>query len=155
MPHVWPNRRPTIYSQKYIGVVECNFREDASNGWKHAQSLLLYSNPPKNMTKAKGIMDDALATAMYAILAVIATSPGSVPGDLTFGRDMLLSVPLLMDWKVITHKRAQKVNENLRRENAKRRSYDYEQGQKFLKLVFKPTSWDVEHLDLSPLNVHT
>ena len=28
---------------------------------------LLYSNPPKNMTQAKDIMDNALATAMHAM----------------------------------------------------------------------------------------
>ena len=52
---------------------------------------------------------------------------------------MLLNIPLVADWKAITHAREQRVNENLHRENAKRRSYDYEQGQKVLKLVHKPT----------------
>ena len=101
--------------------------------------VLLYSNPPKNVTQAKDIMDDALATAMHAMRTVVATSLGSTPGALAFGRDMLLNVPLVADWKAITHAREQKVNENLRRVNAKRRSYDYEQGQKVLKLVHKPT----------------
>ena len=101
--------------------------------------VLLYSNPPKNMTQAKDIMDDALATAMHAMRTVIATSLGSTPGALAFGRDMLLNVPLVADWMAITRAREQKVNENLRRENAKRRSYDYKQGQQVLKLVFKPT----------------
>lgn len=101
--------------------------------------VLLYSNPPKNMTDAKDIMDDALATAIHDIRTVVATSLGSTPGALAFGRDMLLNVPLVADWKAITRARGQKVNENLRRENAKRRSYDYEQGNKILKLVHTPT----------------
>ena len=33
--------------------------------------ILIYSNPPKNMTQAKDIVDDALATAMYAMRTVI------------------------------------------------------------------------------------
>ena len=101
--------------------------------------VLLYSNPPKNMTQARDIMDDALATAMHAMRTVVATSLGSTPGALAFSRDMLLNIPLVADWKAITRVREQRVNENLRRENAKRRSYDYEQGQKVLKLVHKPT----------------
>ena len=101
--------------------------------------VLLYSNPPKNMTQARDIMDDALATAMHAMRTVVATSLGSTPGALAFSRDMLLNIPLVADWKAITRAREQRVNENLRRENAKRRSYDYEQGQKVLKLVHKPT----------------
>ena len=52
---------------------------------------------------------------------------------------MLLDILLVADWKAITHTREQRVNENLRRENVKRRSYDCEQGQKALKLVHKPT----------------
>jgi hypothetical protein len=91
------------------------------------------------MTQAKDIMDDALATAMHAMRTVIATSLGSTPGALAFGRDMLLNIPLIADLMTITHAREHKVNENLRHENAKRRSYDYEQGQQVLKLVFNPT----------------
>jgi hypothetical protein len=92
------------------------------------------------MIQAKDIMDDALATAMHAMRSVVATSLGSTPGALAFGRDMLLNVPIVADWKAITRAREQKVNENLRRVNAKRsRSYDYEQRQKVLKLVHKPT----------------
>ena len=84
-------------------------------------------------------MDDTLAAAMHAMRTVVATSLGSTPGALAFSRDMLLNIPLVADWKAIMRAREQRVNENLRRENAKRRSYDYEQGQKVLKLVHKPT----------------
>ena len=84
-------------------------------------------------------MDEALATAMNAMRIVVATSLGSTSGALAFSRDILLNVPLVTDWKTITHAREQKVNENLRCENVKRRSYNYEQGQKVLKLVHKPT----------------
>ena len=83
--------------------------------------VLFYSNPPKNMTQARDIMDDALATAMHAMRTVVATSLGSTPGALTFSRDMWLNIPLVADWKVITHAQEQRVNENLRRENTKRR----------------------------------
>ena len=73
--------------------------------------------------------DDTLATAMHAMHTVVATSRGSTPGALAFNRDMLLNIPRVADWKAITHAREQKVNENLRRENAKRRLHDYKQGQ--------------------------
>ena len=84
-------------------------------------------------------MDDALATAMHAMRTVVATSLGSTSGALAFSRGMLLNILLVADRKTITHVREQRVNENLHRETAKRRSYDYEQGQKVLKLVYKPT----------------
>ena len=45
---------------------------------------------------------------------------------------------LVADWDAITHTHEQRVNENLQRESVKRRSYDYVQEQKVLKLVHKP-----------------
>jgi hypothetical protein len=100
--------------------------------------VLLYSNPPKNMTQAKDTMGNTLATAMHAMRTFIATSLGSTPGALAFDRDMLLNVPLIVDWMEIIRAREHKDNENLCHENAMRRSYNCKQGQQVLKLVFKP-----------------
>ena len=55
------------------------------------------------MTQARDIMDDALAKAMSAMRTVVTMSLGSTPGALLFSRDMLLNVPLVADWKAITH----------------------------------------------------
>eukprot|EP00956_Cyclotella_meneghiniana_P019731 scaffold34249_cov24-Cyclotella_meneghiniana.AAC.1 len=40
------------------------------------------------MSKAKDIVDDALATAMHAMRTTVATTLGSAPGSLAFARDM-------------------------------------------------------------------
>ena len=61
----------------------------------------LYSNPPQNMTEARDIMDDALATAMHTMQTTVATMLGSTPGALAFSRDMFLNIPLVADWKAI------------------------------------------------------
>jgi hypothetical protein len=42
--------------------------------------ILVHGNPPKNMSKAKDIVDDALATAMHAMQITVATTLGSVVG---------------------------------------------------------------------------
>ena len=104
---------------------------------------LLYSNPPKNMTQAKDIMDAALSTAMHAMRCTIATTIGSTPGSLAFSRDMFLNIPLIADWQSIAQRREHFINENLRRENARRRQYDYVPGQKILKKVHDPTKLGV------------
>ena len=96
----------------------------------YSEFYFTYSNPPKNMNQARDIIDDALATAMHAMHTIVATSFGSTPGALVFSRDMFLNIPLVVDWKAITNAREQRVNENLRCENAKRRSYDYIEVQK-------------------------
>ena len=45
----------------------------------------------------------------------------------------LSNVPLVADWKVTTHTREKKINEDVHCENAKLRPYDYEQGQNGIK----------------------
>ena len=73
----------------------------------------------------------------------IATTIGSTPGSLTFSRDMFLNIPLIADWQSIAQRREHFINENLRRENAWCRQYDYVPGQKILKKVHNPTKLGV------------
>ena len=103
---------------------------------------LLYSNPPKNMTQAKDIMDYALATVMHDMQTTVATTLVSTPGDLVFRRDMFLNLPLVVDWQTISCKREHHVNENLHKANVKRRSFDYSEVQQVLKKVHNPKNWD-------------
>jgi len=63
---------------------------------------------------------------------------GSSPGNLVFNRDMFLNIPLIANWHAITLKREHLNNENLMRENQKRRCYDYTPQQKILKKTWKP-----------------
>ena len=51
---------------------------------------------------------------------------------------MFLNIPLIADWHAITLKREHLINENLMRENKKRRRYDYTPQQKILKKTWKP-----------------
>ena len=81
--------------------------------------VLLYSNPPQNMTQARGIVNQALATAMHAMRVTTASTLGSTPGALAFSRDMFLNVPLIADWHTIAQRCEQYVNDNLRRANRK------------------------------------
>ena len=46
---------------------------------------------------------------------------------------MLLNIPLMADWQMITQKRGHSIHENLHQANAKQRRYDYEINQKILK----------------------
>ena len=59
---------------------------------------------------------------------------------------MLLDIPLIIDLQQIRNKRQISVDENLRRVNAKRSSYDYQPGQKILKKKHEYTKigerWD-------------
>jgi hypothetical protein len=45
---------------------------------------LVHTNPPQNMTQARDIIDDALATAMHAMQTTVATTLDVKPGALAF-----------------------------------------------------------------------
>ncbi len=94
---------------------------------------LLHGEPPQNIANTKEYIDEALSIAMHAMRAGIHSTLGSSPDSLTFNRDMFLNIPLIADWHAITQRREHLINENLFRENQKRRCYDYVSQQRVLK----------------------
>jgi hypothetical protein len=95
------------------------------------------------MTQARGIIDNALTTAMHAMQTTIATTLGSTRGALAFAQDMFLNLPLIADWQAIARNCEHHVNENLRCANRTQRQYDYASGQQVLKKVHDPTKLGV------------
>ncbi len=104
---------------------------------------LVHTNPPRNMTQARDILDDALATVMHAMQTSVATTLGSTPGALAFAQDMFLNMPLIAVWQAIARTCEHHVNENLRCANRKQCQYDYAPGQQVLKKVHNPTKLGV------------
>ena len=60
------------------------------------------------------------------------------PGSMAFHRDMILNIPLIVDFELLRQRRQTLIDKNLIRANAKRIDFDYQPGQKALKLVYKP-----------------
>jgi hypothetical protein len=118
---------------------------------------LEHTNPPRNMTQARDIIDNALTTVMHAMQTTIATTLGSTPGALAFAQDMFLNVPLIADWQAIAHTHEHHVNENLRRANRKRHQFDYAPGQQVPKKKHNPTKlgvrtkgpYTIEHIQVN------
>ncbi len=86
--------------------------------------ILVHTNPPQNMTQARHITDDALATAMHAMWTTIATTLGSTLGALAFACDTFLNMPLIADWQAIARTCEHHVHENLWHANRKQRHLD-------------------------------
>lgn len=103
----------------------------------------LNSTPQHNMSQARDIVDQALATAMHAMRTTIAMTLGSTPGALAFSRDMFLNVLLIADCQAIASRHEQFVNNNLHHANRKRRQYDYAPEEEVLKKVHDPTKLGV------------
>jgi hypothetical protein len=89
---------------------------------------LVHTNPPQNMTEARDIIDNALATAMHAMQTTIATTLGSMSGAFAFAQDMFLNMLLIADWQAVARTCEHNVNENLGCANRKQRQYDYALG---------------------------
>ena len=100
---------------------------------------VLYSERPKDLTKAKDIVDNALATAMHSMRTNVTTTLKSSPGALVYAQNMFLNILLIADWQTIQKHREQLVKENLRRASAKRRTWDYQPKDMVLRKTFKPT----------------
>ncbi len=102
---------------------------------------LLHGELSQDVTKAKDFIDQALLIATHTMHTGNHTSLGSSPGNLVFNRDMFLNIPLIADWHAITQKREHLINENLMRENCKRKCYNYVPDQKVLKKDTKLANW--------------
>ena len=112
---------------------------------------MLYTNPPANELEAQELVNEALSTTAHALRTAVSRSLGSSAGSIAFGRDMLLDIPVLADWHVISNRRQILINENLRRQNQKRRQFDYAVGQQILIKQTNPTKLGPR--TLGPFNI--
>ena len=99
---------------------------------------IIHTNPPQTTEQARAMVDYALQTAAYAIRATTHRTMGLSPGAVVFHRDMIMDLPLVADLLLLRNKRQALIDYNLRRENYKRRTFDYQVGQRVLELVANP-----------------
>ena len=64
------------------------------------------------------------------------------PGAMAFHRDMILNIPLIVDFELLRQRRQTLIDKSLLRANAKRVDFDYQPGQQAYKLVYKPNKLD-------------
>jgi hypothetical protein len=73
-----------------------------------------------------------LSSAAYAIHGTFRTTLKATPGQLVFGRGMVLPINFMAYWGVIEKQRRTEMSRNNRRENASRISHAYKVGGKVL-----------------------
>jgi hypothetical protein len=73
-----------------------------------------------------------LLDAALAIHSTYHTVLKALPGAEIFGRDMLVNIPFIADWKKIEEHEERPTDLNTARENKGRIDYDYQVGQKVL-----------------------
>lgn len=126
---------------KDVATTSCNPQANAICERMHQTvgnilRTLLCAHPPDNVNQAATLVDQALATAMHAMRCSVSRSLGVSPGAMVFHRDMILDIPIIADLLSIQNRRQVLIDENLRRQNLKRRSWDYQVGQSvFIKTI--------------------
>ena len=66
-----------------------------------------------------------LASIAWAIRTSYHSTKEATPAQPVFGRDMILNMAYMADWKNLANKRQQQINKDNLRENAKRVPHDY------------------------------
>ena len=70
----------------------------------------------------------ALQAVAWAIRSTINSTTNHTPGQLAFGRDMIMQAKALVDWEKIMRNKKAVANRGLIRENKKRIDQDYRVG---------------------------
>jgi hypothetical protein len=94
--------------------------------------------PPNHLDGAHLLVNTALANAMYAMCDTFHSGLMTTPGALSFGRDMVMYIPLVADLTLIGSNCQRLIDERVICSNACCHSYKYQPGQEVLKLVYKP-----------------
>ena len=73
-----------------------------------------------------------LAAAEFAILSTTNMLKGYSPGQLMFGRDMILLIKHKLDWELIRQQNQEKINKENIRKNINQVNHDYKVGDKVM-----------------------
>ena len=66
-----------------------------------------------------------VSAASWALCSTYHTTSQATPGQLVFGRDMLLSLTFRADWACIKQCKQNRINKGVNRENTKRVAHTY------------------------------
>ena len=76
--------------------------------------------------------------AQYSIRSTVNTTLKHNPGELAFGRDMILPVASNVDWPNLFKRKQDIITQTNKKESSRRKTYDYKKGQKVLLLNKNP-----------------
>ena len=101
-------------------------------------AISLCENPPLKYEEVSTLVFRKCMAAQYAIRSTVNMTLKHTPGELAFGRDMLMPVPSQIDWKQLLSRKQDVITQANVRENKSRTDYNYKVGQKILILNKNP-----------------
>ncbi|KAG7345551.1 reverse transcriptase RNA-dependent DNA polymerase [Nitzschia inconspicua] len=114
---------------------------------------LLREQPPATIIDAYGIIDNALASVIFALRSSINRTFGVSPGALDFQRDMFHPIPLMIGYNQSRTERQRIIDDNNRRANLRRRYHDYQPNDQVLILKYNPSK--LEERAQGPFRFHS
>ena len=93
-----------------------------------------------------------IGAVAFALRATVSTTTRATPMQLVFGRDAILPIKHLADWRYITERKQTIINENNKRENKRRKSHEYKVGDKVL-ITLKPKTKYGSDTHLGPVKI--
>ena len=86
----------------------------------------------RGLTKEEKTVEPFLTACAYALRCTYHTTLKATPGQLVFGRDMILPVKFNADWALIAQQKQNSINESNKKENKKRIPHEYKVGDQVL-----------------------
>ena len=86
----------------------------------------------RELTKTEKTFEPFLTACAYALRCTYHTTLKATPGQLVFGRDMILPIKFEADWALIEKRKQMSINNSNRQENKKRIPHTYAVGDKVL-----------------------
>ena len=99
----------------------------------------IVDNPQANIDQANAAIDFALSTTMHVTRCAVSRALGISPGAFVFRRGMFLYLPIMVDLVRKQQRRQLMIDENLVRQNKKRRDFNYAVGQEILIKAVNPS----------------
>ena len=96
-------------------------------------------NPPQNINQATAVIDYALSTTMHVTRCATSRALCISHGASVFRIDVFLDLPIIADLLQIQRKGQIMIDENLIRQNQKRRDFNYSIGQEVLAKAVNPS----------------
>ena len=92
-----------------------------------------------------------LAATAFAVRSTYHTTLQATPGQLVFGRDMILNTPFIADWEAIRKRKQELIDKNNKNENKKRTPHNYRVREKVLMRNKRANKYETPYLGPYPI----
>ena len=96
------------------------------------QQMRTFELESRDLTPAEQTFEPFLTSCAYAIRSTYHTTLNASPGQLVFGRDMVMPIRFKADWALIAQRKQDVINQSNARENRKRINHKYKEGDQVL-----------------------